>query len=56
MRMVAWGYTNKEIAAYLSLSVKTVETHKMNLMEKLDLKSRVEVVRYALRQGWLRET
>ena len=56
LRLVAWGYTNKEIAAYLSLSVKTVETHKMNLMEKLDLKSRVEVVRYALRQGWLRET
>jgi len=56
LRLVAWGYTNKEIASYLSLSVKTVETHKGNLMEKLDLKSRVEIVRYALRQGWLRET
>jgi len=56
LRLVAWGYTNKEIAAYLSLSVKTIETHKANLMEKLELKSRVEVVRYALRQGWLRET
>jgi len=56
LRLVAWGYTNKEIAAYLSISVKTVESHKGNLMEKLDLKSRVEVVRYALRQGWLRET
>jgi DNA-binding NarL/FixJ family response regulator len=55
LRLVAWGYTNKEIAAYLNLSVKTVETHKSNLMEKLDLKSRVEIVRYALRQGWLRE-
>lgn len=54
--LVAWGYTNKEIAGYLNISVKTVETHKANLMEKLDLKSRVEVVRYALRQGWLRET
>lgn len=56
LRLVAWGYTNKEIAAYLSISVKTVETHKANLMGKLDLKSRVEVVRYALRRGWLRET
>jgi len=56
LRLVAWGYTNKEVASYLNLSVKTVETHKSNLMEKLDLKSRVQMVRYALRQGWLRET
>jgi DNA-binding NarL/FixJ family response regulator len=56
LRLVAWGYTNKEIAAYFNLSVKTVETHKANLMEKLDLKSRVEMVRYAVQQGWLRET
>jgi DNA-binding NarL/FixJ family response regulator len=56
LRLVAWGYTNKEVAGYLRISVKTVETHKANLMQKLDLKSRVEIVRYALRQGWLRET
>lgn len=56
LRLVAWGYTNKEVAGYLRISVKTVETHKANLMQKLDLKSRVEMVRYALRQGWLRET
>ena len=56
MRLVAWGYTNKEVASYLNISVKTVETHKTNLMEKLDLKGRADVVRYALRQGWLRET
>ena len=56
LRLVAWGYTNKEVASYLNLSVKTVETHKSNLMDKLDLKSRVEMVRYALHQGWLRET
>jgi two-component system response regulator NreC len=55
LRLVAWGYTNKEVAGYLRISVKTVETHKANLMQKLDLKSRVEIVRYALRQGWLRE-
>ena len=56
LRLVAWGYTNKEIGSYLTISVKTVETHKSNILEKLGLKSRVEVVRYALRQGWLRET
>jgi DNA-binding NarL/FixJ family response regulator len=55
MRMIAWGYTNKEIAAALDISVKTVETYKARLMVKLDLRSRVDIVRYALRQGWLEE-
>ncbi len=50
---VARGYTNKEIAARLKISVKTVETHKANLMEKLGMHSRAEIVRYALQQGWL---
>ena len=45
MRLVAWGYTNKEVAAYLNISVKTVETHKTNLMDKLDLKGGADVVR-----------
>lgn len=56
LRLVAWGYTNKEVAQYLNISVKTVETHKTNLMEKLDFKSRSDIVRYALRQGWLSES
>ena len=55
MRLVAWGYTNKEVAGYLKLSVKTVETHKTNLMEKLTLNGRSDIVRYALRRGWLNE-
>ncbi len=50
---VARGHTNKEIAGTLSISVKTVESHKANLMQKLDLGSRADVVRYALQQGWL---
>jgi len=50
---VARGFTNKEIAARLRISVKTVETHKANLMEKLALSGRAEIVRYALQQGWL---
>ena len=55
LRLVAWGYSNKEIAAKLNISVKTVETYKVRLMEKLDLRSRADIVRYALRQGWLQD-
>ena len=50
---VAQGFSNKEIAAQLDISVKTVETHKLRSMEKLGLKSRAEVVQFALRRGWL---
>jgi len=50
---LAWGYSNKEIASDLRLSVKTVETYKVRVGEKLGLRSRTEMVRYALRQGWL---
>jgi DNA-binding NarL/FixJ family response regulator len=53
IRLIAQGYTNKEIAVQLSLSVKTVETYKARSMEKLGLDSRAEIVRYALEQGWL---
>ncbi len=53
LRLVAQGYINKEIAARLGISVKTVETHKSHFMEKLNLHSRAEVVRYALERGWL---
>ena len=50
---VAQGFSNKEIAAQLDISVKTVETHKLRSMEKLGLQSRAEVVQFALRRGWL---
>ena len=56
LRLVAQGYINKEIAARLDISVKTVESHKTNFMEKLSLNSRAEIVRYALGQGWLQDT
>lgn len=52
-RLVAQGYSNKEIAATLEISVKTVETHKSRLMDKLGFRSRAEVVRYAVSRGWL---
>jgi len=53
LRLIALGYSNKEIAARLKLSVKTVETYKTRSMEKLGVRSRVEIVRYAARRGWL---
>ena len=53
--LVAWGYSNKEIAGDLDLSVKTVETYRVRVNEKLGLRSRTEIVQYALRQGWLNE-
>ena len=52
LSLVANGYTNREIANELSISVKTVETHKTNCMQKLDLKSRAEIVDYARFRGW----
>ncbi len=56
LRRIALGYSNKEIAAQLDISVKTIETYKTRLMEKLDLHSRVDIVRYALQQGWLEKS
>ena len=53
LRLIAEGYSNKEIGAKMDLSVKTVETYKARLMKKLGLHSRTEIVRYALQQGWL---
>jgi DNA-binding NarL/FixJ family response regulator len=53
LRLIASGYSNKEIAARLSLSVKTVEAHKANAMRKLELTGRIDIVKYALLQGWL---
>ena len=53
MRLIAQGYTNKEIAAQLGVSVKTVETYKARSMEKLGLRSRVDIVRLATERGWL---
>jgi two-component system, NarL family, response regulator NreC len=55
LRLLAWGYTNKEIATRLSLSVKTVETYKARIAEKSGLRSRTQMVQYALQHGWLDE-
>ncbi len=50
---IALGYANKQIAARLKISVKTVETYKTRSMEKLGLRGRVDIVRYAAARGWL---
>lgn len=55
IRLIAWGYSNKEIAEKMQLSVKTVEAHKANAMRKLGMSSRIDIVRYAILQGWLAE-
>lgn len=55
LRLIAWGHSNKEIAARLDLSVKTIEAHKANAMKKLGMTSRIDIVRYALLQGWLQD-
>ncbi|WP_430536036.1 response regulator transcription factor [Listeria rocourtiae] len=49
--LIALGYGNKEIANKLCISVKTVETHKSNIMSKLDLSTRAEIVKYAIKKN-----
>jgi DNA-binding NarL/FixJ family response regulator len=56
LRAIAWGQSNKEIAATLEISTKTVETYKARVTEKLGLRTRTEMVRYALSRGWLAES
>ncbi len=53
LKMAALGFTNKEIASRLDVGVKSVETYKARGLEKLGLKTRAELVRYASGQGWL---
>jgi DNA-binding NarL/FixJ family response regulator len=55
LRMMAIGHSNKDIAAALDISIKTVEVHKANAMRKLGLRGRTDVVRYAVLNGWLRD-
>lgn len=56
LRLIASGYSNKEIGAQLSVSVKTVEAHKANAMRKLGLAGRIDIVKYAILQGWMNDT
>ena len=56
LRLIAWGYSNKEIGSRLDLSVKTVEAHKANAMRKLNMRGRIDIVRYAILRGWLEDS
>jgi DNA-binding NarL/FixJ family response regulator len=53
LRLLALGHTNQEIAGMLYISVRTAETHRAHIMQKLRLQTRAELVRYALAQGLL---
>ena len=56
LRLIALGYSNNEIGQNLELSVKTIEVHKANAMRKLGIASRIDIVRYAILQGWMQDT
>lgn len=55
LRLISFGYSNKEIGAQLELSVKTIEAHKSNALRKLGISSRIDIVRYAILQDWLQD-
>jgi two-component system, NarL family, response regulator NreC len=55
LRLIAFGYSNKDIGEQLELSVKTVEAHKANAMRKLGVTSRIDIVRYAILRDWLQD-
>ena len=54
LRLLALGHANKDIAKQLFISVRTTETHRAHIMQKLSLSSRAELVRYALSEGLLK--
>lgn len=51
LQLVAEGYTNREMADMLTLSIKTVKTHRLNMMQKLDLHDKGDVIKYAFQKG-----
>ncbi len=56
LRLIVQGYTNHQMAEELNISVRTVESHRANLMNKLNVRSRVELVRYARARGLMETT
>ncbi len=53
LRLLALGHTNREVAKLLSISVRTAETHRANIIQKLRVATRAELVRFALATGLL---
>ncbi len=56
IRRIAWGESNKAIARSLDISVRTVETYKARIADKLGLRTRADIVRYAVKEGWMQDT
>ena len=54
IKYIARGYSNKEISEFLDVTVKSVETYKTRVMEKLRFRTRVQLIQFAIHQGWLR--
>ena len=52
LQLLAEGRSNRDIAEELSISIKTVESHRSNIMNKLEVSSKAELIKYALRKGW----
>jgi DNA-binding NarL/FixJ family response regulator len=55
LKLVAEGRTSKEIASLLCISIRTVESHRANIMEKLNFKKTADLVRYAIKKGYIEE-
>jgi two-component system response regulator NreC len=55
LRHIALGYSNQEIAHKMNVSVKTIESQKANSLKKLAMRSRKDIIRYAILQGWMQE-
>jgi len=55
LKYIAFGYSNKEIATRIDLSIKTIEAHKANAMKKLGISGRIDIVKYAILQNWLQD-
>ncbi|UUX95048.1 response regulator transcription factor [Aquabacterium sp. J223] len=55
LRLIAWGKSNKEVAAQLGISVKTAEFYKAAALEKLQIRTRTDILRHALAERWLVE-
>lgn len=51
LQLIAEGFTAKEIAAHVFLSIKTIETHRRNIMQKLNMRSTADLTKYAIREG-----
>lgn len=53
LKLYVEGFSNKEVADKLNISIRTVETHKNNIMQKFEFKSTVEMVKFALKNNWI---